>query len=193
MGVGNDPRYNRTKTFDPFPFPDPDEATRARLRALGEELDATRKTVQPEHPDLTLTGLYNVLEKVRAAPNSARCEGARAGADPEGPARPAARRPGPQHHGPPRRDHPPARRPLRGEAGGVIQSPEPKPPWSVAVPGGRIMGKIIAFILILALGFGVGWVGRSYRATAACNANGGTFDTNRGLCTGVPAIGRPGA
>ncbi len=66
MGVGNDPRYNKSRTFDPFPFPDPDEATRERLRALGEELDATRKTVQVEHPDLTLTGLYNVLEKVRA-------------------------------------------------------------------------------------------------------------------------------
>lgn len=60
------PRYNKGSTFDPFPFPDPDEATRATLRALGEELDATRKTVQAEHPDLTLTGLYNVLEKVRA-------------------------------------------------------------------------------------------------------------------------------
>ncbi len=60
------PRYNKSRCFDPFPFPDPDEATRARLRALGEELDATRKTVQADHPDLTLTGLYNVLEKVRA-------------------------------------------------------------------------------------------------------------------------------
>jgi len=58
--------YVKSRCFDPFPFPDPDEATRARLRALGEELDATRKTVQAEHPDLTLTGLYNVLEKVRA-------------------------------------------------------------------------------------------------------------------------------
>lgn len=60
------PRYTKSGCFDPFPFPDPAEATRARLRALGEELDATRKTVQAEHPDLTLTGLYNVLEKVRA-------------------------------------------------------------------------------------------------------------------------------
>jgi len=60
------PRYTKSGCFDPFPFPDPDEATRATLRALGEELDATRKTVQAEHPDLTLTGLYNVLEKVRA-------------------------------------------------------------------------------------------------------------------------------
>lgn len=60
------PRYNKSRCFDPFPFPDPDEATRDRLRDLGEELDATRKQVQAEHPDLTLTGLYNVLEKLRA-------------------------------------------------------------------------------------------------------------------------------
>lgn len=66
LGVGNDHTYNHSECFDPFPFPDPDDATRATLRALGEELDATRKTVQAEHPDLTLTGLYNVLEKVRA-------------------------------------------------------------------------------------------------------------------------------
>ncbi|MBJ7472927.1 MAG: hypothetical protein JHD16_16590, partial [Solirubrobacteraceae bacterium] len=66
LGYGNDPRYSKSRCFDPFPFPDPSDATRATLRALGEELDATRKTVQAEHPDLTLTGLYNVLEKVRA-------------------------------------------------------------------------------------------------------------------------------
>ncbi|WP_029087891.1 class I SAM-dependent DNA methyltransferase [Brevundimonas aveniformis] len=66
LGYGNDPVYVKSSCFDPFPFPDPDEATRARLRDLGEELDATRKTVQAEHPDLTLTGLYNVLENLRA-------------------------------------------------------------------------------------------------------------------------------
>lgn len=66
LGYGNDPRYSKSRCFDPFPFPDPSEAIRARLRALGEELDATRKAVQAEHPDLTLTGLYNVLEKLRA-------------------------------------------------------------------------------------------------------------------------------
>jgi hypothetical protein len=60
------PRYNKTRCFDPFPFPDPDEALKSRLRALGEELDATRKRVQADHPDLTLTGLYNVLEKLKA-------------------------------------------------------------------------------------------------------------------------------
>ena len=32
-----------------------------------EELDAHRKRVQAQHPGLTLTGMYNVLEKLRAA------------------------------------------------------------------------------------------------------------------------------
>lgn len=60
------PRFIKHSCFDPFPFPDPSDAIRTILRDLGEELDATRKTVQAEHPDLTLTGLYNVLEKIRA-------------------------------------------------------------------------------------------------------------------------------
>jgi hypothetical protein len=65
LGVGNDPRYNKTRCFDPFPFPICDEATKDRIRAIAEELDAHRKRVQAQH-GLTLTGLYNVLEKLRA-------------------------------------------------------------------------------------------------------------------------------
>ena len=37
-----------------------------RIRKLAEELDAHRKRVQAQH-GLTLTGLYNVLEKLRAS------------------------------------------------------------------------------------------------------------------------------
>jgi len=66
LGVGNDARYSKTRCFDPFPFPDIPDPTKVRLRGLGEELDATRKGVQANHPDLTLTGIYNVLEKIRA-------------------------------------------------------------------------------------------------------------------------------
>jgi hypothetical protein len=67
LGVyDQDAVYVKSRCFDPFPFPDPSEDLKARLRALGEELDATRKRVQAEHPDLTLTGLYNVLEKLKA-------------------------------------------------------------------------------------------------------------------------------
>jgi SAM-dependent methyltransferase len=66
MGVGNDSRYLKAATFDPFPFPDPTDEQRARIRELGEALDAHRKRQQAQHPKLTLTDMYNVLEKLRA-------------------------------------------------------------------------------------------------------------------------------
>ncbi|MFN3970910.1 MAG: class I SAM-dependent DNA methyltransferase [Gemmobacter sp.] len=66
LGVGNDPTYNHSDCFYPFPFPDPTEAQKARLRSLGEQLDAHRKAQQKAHLGLTLTAMYNVLEKLRA-------------------------------------------------------------------------------------------------------------------------------
>ncbi|MBS7544360.1 class I SAM-dependent DNA methyltransferase [Ancylobacter oerskovii] len=65
QGVGNDPRYSKSRCFDPFPFPDATSSARARIGAIAEELDETRKQVLVEHPDLNLTTLYNVLETVR--------------------------------------------------------------------------------------------------------------------------------
>lgn len=64
--LGVTPRYQNAMSFDPFPFPDPTEVERTRLRSLGEQLDAHRKAQQAAHPKLTLTGMYNVLEKLRA-------------------------------------------------------------------------------------------------------------------------------
>ena len=66
LGVGNDPVYNKSLCFDAFPFPDSSASVVARIRDLGERLDAHRKRQQGLHPDLTMTDLYNVLEKVRA-------------------------------------------------------------------------------------------------------------------------------
>ncbi len=66
LGVGNDSVYVKSKTFDPFPFPDAPEPLKADIRAVAEELDAFRKARQAEHPRLTLTQMYNVLEKLRA-------------------------------------------------------------------------------------------------------------------------------
>jgi len=60
------PRYNTSRCFDPFPFPDCDEVKKARVRELGEALDAHRKRQQAAHPSLTITDMYNVLEKLRA-------------------------------------------------------------------------------------------------------------------------------
>lgn len=66
LGYGNDPRYNKTRCFEPFPFPDASEFSRARIRQLGEQLDAHRKRQQELFPNLTLTDLYNVLEQIRS-------------------------------------------------------------------------------------------------------------------------------
>lgn len=65
LGVGNDPRYSKSRCFDPFAFPDCSDALRAKIRAVAEELDAHRKARQAEHPGLALTQMYNVLEKLR--------------------------------------------------------------------------------------------------------------------------------
>jgi len=65
LGVGNDPRYSKSRTFDPFPFPDPDEAMKAEIADIAERLDAHRKAVQAAEPDITLTEMYNVLDKLR--------------------------------------------------------------------------------------------------------------------------------
>ena len=66
LGVGNDPRYNKTKVFDPFPFPAASRLQNAEIAAIGEELDALRKERVAAHPHLTLTSLYNVLAAIRA-------------------------------------------------------------------------------------------------------------------------------
>lgn len=58
--------YAKSLCFDPFPFPDANEKQRARIRDLGERLDKHRKDVMASHKQLTMTGMYNVLEKVRA-------------------------------------------------------------------------------------------------------------------------------
>ncbi len=59
------PRYNKTMCFDPFPFPDASEAQRQNIREIAERIDAHRKRQQQLHPSLTLTEMYNVLEKLR--------------------------------------------------------------------------------------------------------------------------------
>lgn len=64
------PVYVKTTCFETFPFPAEDTgltpALAERIGQLAEQLDAHRKTQQTAHPDLTLTGMYNVLEKLRS-------------------------------------------------------------------------------------------------------------------------------
>lgn len=64
-GAANTPVYN-TECFTKFPFPDASDVQKSIIRDLAERLDAHRKRVLADHPHLTLTGLYNVLERLRA-------------------------------------------------------------------------------------------------------------------------------
>ena len=66
LGYGNDPRYNKTRCFEPFPFPDATALQREHIRCLGDQLDTHRKRCQQAHPNLTLTEMYNVLEDLRS-------------------------------------------------------------------------------------------------------------------------------
>jgi hypothetical protein len=68
LGVGNDPRYNKSRCFETFPCPDIDRSSplAERIRALAEHIDTHRKAQLAAHPDATLTATYNVLEKLRS-------------------------------------------------------------------------------------------------------------------------------
>jgi hypothetical protein len=66
MGVGNDSVYVKSKTFDPFPFPDATPEQRVSIAELAEELDVTRKAAIAETDKLTMTELYNLREKLRS-------------------------------------------------------------------------------------------------------------------------------
>ncbi len=65
LGVGNDPRYNKTRCFDPFPFPDASPSLRAEIAARAEALDAHRNAALDRDERVTMTGIYNVVEKLR--------------------------------------------------------------------------------------------------------------------------------
>lgn len=65
LGVGNDPTYNHTDCFNKFPFPVLSQSASESISRLAEDLDVHRKRRLAEHPRLTITDLYNVLEKLR--------------------------------------------------------------------------------------------------------------------------------
>ena len=66
LGIRHDPRYNKTRCFEPFPFPACDESIKARIRKLAEVLDGHRKRQQSLHQKLELTKLYKALEVVKS-------------------------------------------------------------------------------------------------------------------------------
>lgn len=66
LGYGNDPRYNKTVCFDPFPFPDVPAALRREIARVAEHLGRHRREALDRDVAVTMTGMYNVVEKLRA-------------------------------------------------------------------------------------------------------------------------------
>jgi hypothetical protein len=60
------PVYVKSTCFDPFPFPEATPEQAARIAEIAEELDAARKAALAENPGLTMTGLYNRVEALKA-------------------------------------------------------------------------------------------------------------------------------
>lgn len=67
LGVGNDPRYNKTLVFDAFPFPPlSDRVVVDRIRSVADRLEAHRNDGLARDPRVTITGMYEVLEHLEA-------------------------------------------------------------------------------------------------------------------------------
>ena len=60
------PRYNKSRCFETFPFPVLSEEQASKISKLAKRIDDHRKRQQTAHTSLTLTGMYNVSEKLRA-------------------------------------------------------------------------------------------------------------------------------
>jgi hypothetical protein len=60
------PVYSKGTCFDRFPFPDASPLLREEIATFAEGLDDLRSRALAQNPDLSMTGLYNVMEKVLA-------------------------------------------------------------------------------------------------------------------------------
>lgn len=60
------PVYSKSTCFDPFPFPDPPKELREEIGRVAEGLDQHRKDAIARDERVTMTGMYNVVEKLRS-------------------------------------------------------------------------------------------------------------------------------
>jgi hypothetical protein len=65
MGVGNDPRYNKSMCFDAFPFPTGDAKTQSEIGELALRILKHRQAALDASAEVTVTALYNVVDKLR--------------------------------------------------------------------------------------------------------------------------------
>ena len=66
LGVGNDPVYNQTLCFQPFPFPDCPSELADEIGEVAEKIDGHRDGATGRDEGVTVTRMYNIVEKLRA-------------------------------------------------------------------------------------------------------------------------------
>ena len=65
-GVGNDLTYNNSLCFETFPFPICSGSQSERNSIARRALDSHRKRQMTQHESLTITDIYNLLDKLRS-------------------------------------------------------------------------------------------------------------------------------
>lgn len=66
LGVGNDASYDKARCFDPFPFPDATPAQRTAISDLADRIDGHRTDAMRRAPEVTLTNMYAVIQKLQS-------------------------------------------------------------------------------------------------------------------------------
>jgi len=66
LGIGNDPTYNNPLCFDSFPFPDCGDDVGSRIQRVATEIDNRRSEALSSDERVTMTGIYNVIAKLRS-------------------------------------------------------------------------------------------------------------------------------
>lgn len=64
LGAGNDPVYVKSRCFDPFPFPAAEQSARERIADVAERLDQHRKDALARDRRVSITAMYNVVQKM---------------------------------------------------------------------------------------------------------------------------------
>jgi hypothetical protein len=66
LGIGNDPTYNNSRCFDAFPFPQIQPSRGENLGRIALRIDQLRGEALSRHERVTMTGIYNVIEKLHS-------------------------------------------------------------------------------------------------------------------------------
>jgi hypothetical protein len=74
LGIDGTPRYNKGPCFEAFPFPACSAGEQAHVGDLAERIDQHRKDALRRSDAVTMTGMYNVVERLRAGTTLTRAE-----------------------------------------------------------------------------------------------------------------------